>query len=236
MRRLLALALALALTAPAGSLATTFTDDFEGGANAAGWAFLGPGADILEPAGGNPGGWLHAPVYDTFAPSLTCADGNATPFVGDYRALGVTNISLDLQILGTDFPVTDFPVVLLLRNTRGTPGDVSDDDYAYTIGPAVPPVGGGWVHYDFAIPSQSGKPVPAGWFGGSVNDCATFEPGVTWNDIITQVDRVEIIFLDPCFFAIFQQWNVGADNVSITYEQPTSIEATTWAGVKTLFR
>jgi hypothetical protein len=236
MQRLLGLALLAALGIPAAAQGETFTDDFEGGANAAGWAFLGPGGDVLEGAGGNPDAWLHAPVYDTFAPSLTSAVGNGTPFEGDFRARGVMSIGFDLQIVGTDFPVSDFPVVLLLRNVRGTPGDVGDDDYAYYVGPAVPTVGGGWVHYDVAIPSQSNDAVPAGWLGGSVNDCASFEPGVTWNDVITNVDRVEILFLDPCFFAIFQQWNVGADNVSITYTQPTSVEPTTWSGIKKLFR
>ena len=51
------------------------------------------------------------------------------------------------------------------------------------------------------------------------------------------VDRVEIHFLHPCFFAIFQQWILGADNVAIEYTaDPTAVEATSWGGVKSLYR
>ncbi len=238
MHRLLRLPLIAALTLPAIAHGTTFTDDFEGGTNLAGWSFI-EGADVITPAGGNPGAWLHQQVYDTFGPSLECAYANPTPFVGDYRANGVTSIGVDLQILRTDFPVGGdeaFSVVLLLRNARGTPDDISDDDWAYYIGPLIPEVGGGWQHVDFVIPSQSNDAVPAGWHGGSVDDCENFRAGVTWHDVITKVDRVEFLFLHPCFFAIFQQWDVGADNVSITYEVPTAVEGASWGGIKSLYR
>lgn len=236
MHRLLLLSLTAAMI-PAIASAITFTDDFEGGTNDAGWAFI-QGGDVIEPAGGNPGAWLHQPLYDTFGPSVMTAWGNVTPFVGDYRALGATSIGFDLQILDTDFPIGGdaFSATLLLRNTHGTPNDFDDDDYAYFIGPLLPLVGSGWLHYEISIPSQSNDPVPAGWHGGWSGDCENFRPGVSWSDVITNVDRVEVHFLQPCFFAIFQQWNVGADNFSITYGDPTSVEAMSWGGIKHLYR
>ncbi len=229
--------LALWLAAPAALRAEIFVDDFEGGANAAGWAYI-EGFDVLEAAGGNPGGWLHQPLYDTFDPAVRSAAGGITPFTGDYRAAGVSKISFDLQTLSVDFGTgADFDVVLQLRRTNGTPDDIFDDDVAYTLGALSPAEGAGWVHYEFDVPSQSNDAVPAGWFGASIDDCENFRPGVDWTDIMESVDQVEIHMLTPCLFAIFQQWNVGVDNVAIEYsESPTPVESTSWGGVKSLYR
>jgi hypothetical protein len=142
-----------------------------------------------------------------------------------------------MQTLSVDFgDGSEFNVILLLRKTNGTPDDIFDDDWAYSIGAATPAEGAGWTHYEFTIPSQSNDDVPAGWAGGSVDDCEHFRNGVTWSDIIHSVNRVEFHFLHPCFFAIFQQWVVGADNVRIEYAGPTAVEAKSWGGVKELYR
>lgn len=229
--------LASALLLAPAARAITFTDAFEGGTNAAGWAYI-DGFDTIEAAGGNPGGWLHQPLYDTFDPAVRSAVSGGTPFTGNYQASGVTKISFDLQTLDVDFgDGTGFPVVVQLRRTNGTPDDIFDDDYAYTEIGGSPEVGTGWHHYEVVIPSQSNDPVPAGWLGGSVDDCENFRPGVTWADIMLSVDQVEIHFLTPCMFAIFQQWNVGVDNITIEYtHDPTPVEATSWGAVKNLYR
>ncbi len=225
----------LALPAHAGTI--VFTDGFEGGTNFAGWAYI-QGFDTLESSGGNPGWWLHQPLYDTFDPAVYSNIGGSTPFTGDYRAAQVTKISFDLQTLDVDFGNgSGFPVTLLLRRVNGTPDDIFDDDYAYSVGGDSPAVDQGWVHYEFDVPSQSNDAVPAGWFGASVDDCENFRPGVTWADIMESVDRVEIHFLTPCMAAIFQQWNVGADNISIEYlEDPTAVESSSWGQLKNLYR
>lgn len=203
--------------------ATIYTNGFESGANPTGWAFI-RGGDILESSGGNPGWWLHQPVYDTFAPSVESFFDPLTPFGGDYRDRGVTRIFFDARTDAVDFgDGSGFEMTLLLRNTHGTPLNFDDDDYAYFVGPNVPREGEGWVSYDFAVPSQFGGAVPPGWKGGWSGDCENFRPGVDWGDVITSVDRVELLWLDPCFAAIFQQWNVGVDNLSIEYVNPSDV-------------
>jgi hypothetical protein len=192
------------------------TDDFEAGENIGRWSFI-EGADVIETTGGNPGAWLHQPTFDTFAPILQTRGASA--FVGDYRQMGVTQISLDARTDATQFGSAGFQMSLLLRDTKGT-FPVDDDDYAFFVGPQVPQPGQGWVHYDFAIPSASTASVPPGWLGGWAGDPSNFRPGVDWNTVIQSVDRVEIWWLDPQLFAIFQQWNVGADNISITAAPP----------------
>lgn len=128
------------------------------------------------------------------------------PFVGDYRAAGVTHITLDARTDFAAFGAGGRQMSVLLRNTNGTP---NDDDYAYYAGPLVPQVGEGWKHFDFEIPSQSTDAVPAGWSGGWVGDGENFRPGVDWNDVIQNVDRVEIWWLHAAFIAIFHEWRVG---------------------------
>ncbi|MCA9755774.1 MAG: hypothetical protein KDA27_08235 [Candidatus Eisenbacteria bacterium] len=227
------LCIAVGLAVPSVTLADVFSDTFEGGSNQAFWAFI-RGGDVLETDGGNPGGWLHQPTYDTFAPTLESLPGTGTPFEGDYAATGVTRIGFDAITEHVDFgDGSGFNMTLLLRDTKGTP-EVDDDDYVYYVGDNVPLVGQGWVHYDYAIPSSE-TDLPAGWKGGWVGDCENLRPGVTWADVISNVTRVEAWWIDPCFFAIFQQWNVGVDNIEIEYDSPTPIVEKSWGQVKSTF-
>jgi hypothetical protein len=199
--------------AAAASFATadTFTDTFENGSNAGNWGFI-HGFDILENSGGNPGGYLHQPTFDTFAPILS---GDQGPFVGDYRAMGVTQISIDGITTHRDFgDPAGFEFSLLLRDTKGT-FDVEDDDYTYYVGDEVPQPGQGWKSFVFDIPSDSDD-LPAGWKGGWSGDGENFRPGVTWSDVISNVEQVEFWWLNPSHFAFFANWDVGADNVAIT--------------------
>jgi len=183
-------------------------DGFEGGVNKGGWTY-NPG-DILETTGGNPGGWWHQPVADTYGPIITSTNPNLS---GDWRATGVDFMRFDAILNALDFGTgSGFEMAVLLRNTKGTPLP-DDDDYAYLVGPNIPLKGAGWKTFNFPIPSQDTSPVPTGWKGGWAGDVEHFRPGIDWNDVITSVDRVEIHWLNPAYFAIFQQWNVGLDNI-----------------------
>jgi hypothetical protein len=134
----------------------------------------------------------------------------------------VTSIGVDARTDAATFGAGGRQFSLLLRNIRGTPNNPDDDDYAYFVGPTVPQVGEGWKSFDFNVPSQDTSAVPAGWSGGHAGDPENFRPGVTWNDVITNVDVVEFWWLHPAFFAIFQQWDVGVDNVRVTVPEPSS--------------
>jgi hypothetical protein len=207
-----ALALASVLSASGGSGVQPLHDGFDG-TNLGGWIYNL--ADELEPSGGNPGGWLHQPNAQTFAPIF---NSTATAFTGNYRMHGVTRLSFDARTDSVDFGNgSGFEMSILLRDTKGTP-IVDDDDYAYFVGPNIPLEGAGWTHYDFDIPSADTSAVPTGWKGGWVGDGENFRPGITWNHVIESVDRIEIWWLDPALFAIFQGWNVGLDSISFFAE------------------
>ncbi len=193
-------------------------DNFDTGINKAGWTYNT--GDVIEATGGNPGGYLHQPVADTFAPIFTTT---SSKLKGDWRAAGVSRLTFDAILHDMNFGNgSGFEMSILLRDTKGTAG-VTDDDYAFYVGPNIPLKGAGWKSFDFAIPSQDTSAVPLGWKGGWAGDGGMFRPGVTWNDVITSVDQVEIFWLNPEFFAIFQQWNVGHDNMAIHASGTTKI-------------
>jgi len=195
------------------ALAAPQTDTFDNGSNPNGWNFVP--WDVLESAGGNPGGWLHADGWDTYFPSLKSGAAAAAPWSGDFITSGVSRISLDAQTVRTDFPVAGgFFLSLLLRDDKGTAA-VDDDDYAYFVGDEIPLPGNGWKHFDFDVPSRCAVGLPPGWHGGWSGDGQHFRPGVSWQDVVSSVDRVEIVWSDPSAFAIFQMWEVGADNLEI---------------------
>lgn len=209
LRSLCFLALASLTPAALASDAAIF-DGFNTATNKGGWSY-NP-ADAWEATGGNPGGWWHQANADTFGPIIVATDKALT---GDFRAKGVKRLTFDAQLLGMNFgDGNGFNMSVLLRDTKGT-SDVSDDDYAYFVGPNIPLLGAGWKSFDFAIPSADTSAVPTGWTGGWAGDSTSFRPGVTWNDVVTSVDRVEIHWLDPSLFAIFQQWNIGLDNIAV---------------------
>jgi hypothetical protein len=228
-RSLLMLTTILVLALPLAAAADTFVDDFEGGTNHGGWYYNGN--EILESEGGNPGWWLHNPEVMNFA-VIFKSEWYADEFTGNYREMGVTQFDFDARLLGYSIPIE---MSILLRDTNGTPGDVDDDDYAYYPGDLIPEGDGTWTHYEFAIPSDDTSDVPDGWFGGWVGDAENFRPGVTWNDVITSVDRVEIWYWHPAYFGIFAIWDAGLDNVAITSFLTTANESSSWSSVKSLY-
>ena len=203
----LALTVGSIASASGGGGVTPLFDGFDG-ANLGGWSY-NPG-DVLEPNGGSPDGWLHQSNAQTFAPIFNSASASLS---GDYRARNVTRVAFDARTDGTDFGNgAGFSMSIVLRDTKGT-ATANDDDYAYFIGPNVPLVGAGWEHYDFVIPSADTSAVPTGWKGGWPGDLENFRPGIDWNDVIQNVDRVEISWIDPALFAIFQTWDIGLDSI-----------------------
>ncbi|MGH9465449.1 MAG: hypothetical protein ACRD0X_07355 [Thermoanaerobaculia bacterium] len=214
MRRFRALSSALLLALPAAASAEIVVITFDPGTNTPGFAMCG--CDVEEPAGGNPGFWLHAPTLDTTVPVASNDPLVDSEFNGDFRAMEVVRLAIDARLDHTDFPVEGLPFSILLYNNRGTPAQFDDDDWAYFVGPdPIPVEGEGWVHYDFAIPSQATEPVPEGWGGGHPGDPENFREGVDWNDIVTAVSDVQFWYGDPRLFYIFQMWDVGVDNVTL---------------------
>ena len=211
MGRTATLGLAILLAA-APALAETFTETFDGGSNVGGWTF-GTGNEVVESSGGNPGAYLHDTFVDTYAPQPHTSQPSI--FTGDLRQLGVSRIGIDLITFSVDFSAEGRPLTLMLISDQGTPGNFDDDWAAYLMGPSnVPLPGEGWISYSFNVPSQETS-LPAGWatlaFGPSS------PPDPDWNQVITNVAELRFFYGDPTMFFIFQGWNLGLDNPTISY-------------------
>jgi len=209
------LILASAFAGVAFAQEVTFVETFETG-NEGGWIYGGPG-EVIEPTGGNPGAYYRSPTLDTFAPQARTSPLGATSlFTGDFRARGVSAVGIDLITHYVDFSAEGRDLSVILYSHNGTPSDFNDDWGAYYVGPEnIPLDGAGWKSFQFAIPSQETS-LPAGW--GILQFGPTSPPNPDWNDVITNVSRLIFFYGDPTFFYIFQMWDVGMDNVSVTYK------------------
>jgi hypothetical protein len=218
MHRILRVSILVAIIAVSASwsLADTFVETFDSG-NEGGWTYGGPGESIVG-AGGNPGAYLDSGILDTFAAQLrTSTASNA--FVGNYRAMGVTGVGVDLiQILNTT-TTGGRPCTLMLIYDNGTPADPLDDTAAYFLGPNIPDFGDGWLSYEYPVPSAD-VALPPGWLLLNLGDSGA-PPNHDWDTVIQNVSKTQFFYGDPTFFFIFQQWVVGADNVRITTGEVT---------------
>ncbi len=205
---------ALALVGGGVARADTFTETFTNGVNQGGWTFGYPPGQSFPAAGGNPEWYFRVAGLDTTVPLLHTTSSAFSPvFVGNYRSRNVTQITADVNVFATNFPIGPFPLTVMLYSNNGTPGNFDDDWGAYLLGDSIPAPGTGWKHIAFAIPSQAAA-LPAGWefiqFGPSS------PPNPDWNLLITNVNNLFLSYGDPSLVYIFQMWTAGVDNISIT--------------------
>ena len=201
----------------------TVLEDFEDGVNDYDITMGIPQAEVIAVSGGNPGRWLRNAVLNTFVPSVST---RARLFTGDFVARGARAFRLDAQTVSATFGVQERPFTLILTTFNGQPSDPDAWDYVYFRGPLVPQAGEGWRSYTYLIPSRFGGELPAGWNGGYSGDPENLRPGVVWRDILSAVDEVRVLWGDPTFFYIGQQFDLGVDNVRIDYVTRPGAELT----------
>jgi hypothetical protein len=211
-------------------LTSVITEPFDGGSNEGNWGFACPGS-FIDDDGGNPGPFLRMNNLEIFAPMPRTCRAEPSMFRGDYRKEKVFALSADLKTFSVSFTTDERPLTLVLVNHAGTPGDVTDDLFVFYVGKEnIPPVSAeaasnGWGHYQFTVPSDSTElPHPRsaaegepGWVAAVGEVFAPAEdPDAVWNTVIRNVDEVIFWWHDPRYFAIFQMWDVGMDNPSIS--------------------
>jgi hypothetical protein len=220
MRSLNALVLVGLLATGMAAADITYVDDFEGGVNDTGWNWNGFNESIPA-TGGNPDDYLACTDFFEW-PIVKSTDAAPTPFHGDYAAAGVSEISFDYQTYVNPFGggPTGISGGLVLFDSNGFS--------AYTTnGVDLTPVTGSWRTTTFTIPSQEPS-LPAGWF---------MPAGGNWADLITDVTRVQLHYLDPGQGGFSQGWTVGMDNASITYvPEPGALALVSMGGLAMLRR
>jgi len=193
-------------------------DTFEDGENIGGWMNTGDGGQtegIVE-EGGNPGAFLFeiessvGPMYRAIAPG--------TAFTGDYRARGVTKLSIDLRVLGVNFTEIALPTTLMLvRAPNGVALDPCCEHLdiigAFMEGELNPKIAEGWKTFSYEIPADA-KSLPSGW---SFFDTSA-EEDPDWNTLIEGVDEIRVYFGTLDDILPFQVWQTGIDNATIVFE------------------
>ena len=212
---ILALIACLLIVAPAAAaLTTTVKEDFSGTLADATWR-LGT-LDQIDSTGGNPGAFLHNPELDSAVPTPVYVGPLPSPFFGNYRAANVVSLGLDVKVFAASFGVdASRPISLVLSSDMGTPSDPTDDCDAYVVGTKpVPRPGTAWRSYEFRVPSSVTGLPPRWQIRGT---CAGLSNDDAWNALIQNVTHVSFPFADPGTFWFFQVWDLGIDNVHITF-------------------
>jgi hypothetical protein len=216
-RAVLVLSIGAVSVAPAGGSmpkSSTVTETFDGTVTEATWR-LGT-LDEVVASGGSPGGYLRNRQLDAAIPTPIHVGTLPSPFLGNYRSADVISVGLDVNVFAASIGVDSRRTIsLVLGSDMGTPDDPTDDCEAYVVGvKPVPRPGAGWRPYDFRVPADEAT-LPTGWAirGG----CAGLDENAAWNAVLENVTRVTFPFSDPGTFWFFQVWDVGIDNVRISF-------------------
>lgn len=235
------IALALILAMSTVAIAETgIYEDFEDGVIDGGWRWTD--MDFIESPGGNPDSYGTA--FEFWVPTPTYFGGwDAPGWTGNFTTMGVTGFSIDVMTVSTqNFYFDEYPLFITIMNHMGTPTDISDDVFVYADPNSynAPGAGTGWHTYQWDIPSDFvGGPgeVPDGWSGGTWAVWDALPADMTWQDMMTNVGRLEVRTLRFGMMANFNPYQMGADNVELYYSTgAVATENASFGSVKSLYR
>jgi hypothetical protein len=168
----------------------------------------------IEPAGGDPGAYLHGQVQA--AVPAWYATQDATNFLGDYAAKGVTSAGADLNIFaGNNEP--NRSLTLDLSTTLGT-GDYSLGLEAYYIGQDISTAGPGWNSYVYPLDASS-TVILSGWT--LLRGDGTPGDGKDWQALMHDVEAISFELGTPGFFYTDHTvFDLGLDNPRLITATP----------------
>ncbi len=193
------------------------TVDFESASGTGpqeGWTYrmIDPDKETIE-TGPNGNKYFQVDI-DNWGVTLFSTYDGTNEWVGnkDYRAEGVVGFSFTAG--GTaDFTTARKPTVFIMTD-NGTPDDRFDDYGYYRSSNKFLIFDGRKTTFEFKIGSgKMGVEPPNGWVAYAVND--EIPKDISWDKVITDVDRMDIGFWRPDFFYVFQNHEVGVDNLTI---------------------
>jgi hypothetical protein len=209
-----------------GSIAAAQTTvvDFEGG-DTGGWD--GPqgfgGATFVDPTNGVGGSAGLRTQFNNFG--IDFYNNTNAAFLGDYTAYQEVTISVDLRIdqIGFDGLGITRPFLLELRNST-----LGDDGYPWASAYVLFDWYGADSFDGFITLSATFDPnstdLPVGWGGTGSFDPNTFAStlpaGVTFADVLSNVDEISFNTILPDFFFTFDDYDMTLDNISITRVVP----------------
>lgn len=189
-------------------LTETF-ENINGGDPQRGWTFNAGDEGIAVNNGNH---YLRASV-DTFGVTLSTKTDGSNRLAGNknYRTEGV--VGFELTTAGTaDFnTIRDMSISIV--NDNGTPNDSSDDFGFYHVTGQMMNFNGNIRTYRYPMPSQVTGRTPDGWVPWALGPNSP--PEFTWDQVVTDVDRLNFHYFNPDYFYIFQFHYLGVDNIRV---------------------
>ncbi len=197
-----------------------FTETYDGGTRDVGhWSLTTNDlrARVIEPTGGNPGGYLYGevaspiPTWSTASRRFDPDLGEDTIFVGNYRANHIRRISADLCVYQAGSWSASRTVTLQLVRW-----DIANATIAleatYSL-PDIPDVPDGWQRYQFPVDAWSAT-IPPGW--QLARGDGTPATDADWAVLMQQIDVVSFGLWKPGYmYPALGLWELGIDNIHI---------------------
>lgn len=203
----------------------SFIETYDDGTDVGLWHCSVTAMRILEPSGGNPGAYIQQGGFSTAVPiwasvSTRFQPGVSDPYkvdsiyTGDWATLGVTTLTVALNIIQVATWATDRATTLELLQMDDTGFNVNFDA-TYTL-PDLPDPPVGWQTYSFPVNANS-PTIPDGWVctHGDGTPCADSE----WSQFLHRVDLTSVGFYKPGFvYPNLGTWVLGIDNVELDFQ------------------
>jgi hypothetical protein len=209
-----------------GSGATnTFIETYDDGTDVGLWHCSVNVPRLLETSGGNPGAYIQQGGFSSHVPTWASVSPRFQPgvndtykidsiYTGDWTSLGVTSITVDLNVIQVGTWATDRAVTLELLQMDETGFNVNYDA-TYTL-PDLPDPPVGWQTYSFPVNANS-PTIPEEW----VFTRGDGTPGTDeeWSLFLHRIDLTSIGFYKPGFaYPGLGTWILGIDNVEIDFQ------------------
>ena len=203
----------------------SFVETYDDGTDVGLWHCSAGAARIIETSGGNPGAYLQQGGFSSAIPTWASVSTRFQPgvpdpykidsiYTGDWTGLGVTRITVDLNVIQVATWATDRAVTLELLQMDETGFNVNYDA-TYTL-PDLPNPPVGWQTYSFPVDANS-PTIPEGW----VFTRGDGTPGTDaeWSPFLHRIDLTSIGFYKPGFaYPSLGTWILGIDNIEIDFQ------------------
>ena len=229
-RAVIAAIIALLTITQSEKARASFTETYDDGTDVGHWVASFNVSRQIQPVGGSPlgggiplgaylqqGGFTSSiPTWGTastrFQPGFNDTFKENSPFVGDWTDTGVTDLSMDLDVIQSgSWPMPGRPLTLQLMQMDGTGFSVNYVATYTTPLMSTAPIG--WTHYDFTINANGGV-IPSGWV--FTHGDGTPGTDAEWATFLSQIDLTSVGYYAPgTFYPSNGSWTLGIDNVSV---------------------
>ncbi len=202
-----------------------FIETYDDGTDVGLWHCSVGAPRSIEPNGGNPGAYVQQGGFSTSIPTWASISTRFQPgvgdpykidsiYTGDWTSIGVTSITVDLNVIQVATWATDRATTLELLQMDETGFNVNYDA-TYTL-PDLPEPPVGWQTYSFPVDANS-PTIPQGWV--FTRGDGTPATDAEWSPFLHRIDLTSIGFYKPGFaYPSLGTWILGIDNIEIDFQ------------------